>query len=101
MNRRTNRLWGQRLRLRAIGVDSMTLARLAARRSLMDRAGFRRLLPGDLSGIVAPQYEVSTPSPDHTTEKMSRHLPCYFVLSLGVHSFPGGFGPTKMRRCRI
>ena len=49
-----HRLPGQRLRFRTIGVDSMALARLAARRSLMDSAGFRRFLPGDLSAIVAP-----------------------------------------------
>ncbi|WP_051574387.1 hypothetical protein [Mycobacterium sp. URHB0044] len=54
MKRLTRRLWGQRLRFRRIGVDSMTLVRLAARRSLMDSAGFRRVLPGDLSAIVAP-----------------------------------------------
>jgi hypothetical protein len=50
----------QRLRLRTIGVDVKALARLAARRSLMDSAGFRRILPGDLSAIVAPLFEVAT-----------------------------------------
>jgi hypothetical protein len=45
---------GQHLRFRAICVTSAPLARLAARRALMDIAGFRRFLPGDLSAIVAP-----------------------------------------------
>jgi hypothetical protein len=53
----------QRLRFRAIGVDSTALARLAARRSLMDSAGFRRILPGDLSAIVAPYSKWQPPAP--------------------------------------
>jgi hypothetical protein len=72
-----NSLQRQRLRFRAIGVDSMVLARLAARRSLRDSAGFRRLLPGDLSAIVAPLFEVATTCPDHTSEKIYCQLAPY------------------------
>jgi hypothetical protein len=74
IKRPRNRLSGQRLRFRAIGVDSAALARLAARRSLMDRAGFRRLLPADLSAIVAPLFEVATTYPDHTSQKINSQL---------------------------
>jgi hypothetical protein len=72
--RRENSLQRQLFRFRVIGVDSMAVARLAARRSLRDRAGFRRLLPGDLSAIVAPLFEVATTCPDHTSEKIFRQL---------------------------
>jgi hypothetical protein len=58
-----NSLQRQRLRFRATGVDSTALVRLAARRSLMDSAGFRRLLPGDLSAIVAPYPKWQPPAP--------------------------------------
>ena len=64
-----------------MGVDSTALARLAARRSLMNSAGFRRLLPGDLSAIVAPLFEVATTYPDHTSEKINSQLAPLFTGS--------------------
>ena len=48
---------------------------------LMDSAGFRRLLPGDLSAIVAPLFEVATTYPDHTSEKINSQLAPLFPCS--------------------
>ena len=48
---------------------------------LEDSVGFRRLLPADLSAIVAPLFEVATTYPDHTSEKINSQLAPLFTGS--------------------
>jgi hypothetical protein len=58
----------------------------------MDSAGFRGLLPGDLSAIAAPIRSGNHLPPTIRQKKIKRHRLAISCFSLGVNSFPEWFG---------